>query len=184
VADAAEAVAVADATAAVAAVASAFYTLHRMLGDQAQSFNMDTLCKVHQLKNGFIRMEQFPKSGLRFYLHNNKLCNKPILLFLQGILALICALPKAYEMYDKHLATPVNKVIYCVTIASSKMMQIKLEISVYQEKLYIFLKKFSLQQDAQEEEGMLQPCRGSILFDCTQDHPNDLLQFVLSDHKE
>jgi len=58
--------------------------------------------KIHQLKNGFVKMEQLDETtGLRFYLHSNKLADKPILLFPGGMVKLVQALPKAYEIYDK-----------------------------------------------------------------------------------
>jgi len=58
--------------------------------------------KIHQLKNGFVKMEQLDETtGLRFYLHSNKLADKPILLFPGGMVKLVQALPKANEIYDK-----------------------------------------------------------------------------------
>ncbi len=51
-------------------------------GDLIQSFKMAPLVKSHELKNGFVQMENLDETtGLRFYLHNNKLADKPILLF-------------------------------------------------------------------------------------------------------
>ncbi len=58
--------------------------------------------KIHQLKNGFVQMENLDETtGLCFYLHNNKLADKPILLFPGGMVKLVRALPKAYEIYDE-----------------------------------------------------------------------------------
>ena len=116
---------------------------------------MAPLVKMHPLKNVFIQMENLDKTtGLRFFLHNNKLVDKPILLFPQGMVALVRALPQAYEIYDQQVINmaeaagqPVSEVIYSIIIASSKVMQVKLEASVYQEKLYIFLKKSSWAED-------------------------------------
>ena len=149
---------------------------------------MAPLVKIHPLKNGFIQMENLDDTtGLRFYLHNNKLVDKPILLFPQGMVALVRALPQAYEIYDQQVINmaeaagqPVSEVIYSIIIASSKVMQVKLEASVYQEKLYIFLKKSSWA----ENEGIWRPCHGSILLDRHQDDCNALLKFALSAHKE
>jgi hypothetical protein len=73
-----------------------------------------------------------------------------------------------------------DEVIYSVVIATSKVVQIKLEVSVYNGKLYIFLKKSSWS----EEDGLWRPCRGAVLLDRHQDDPNVLLQFALSAHKE
>jgi hypothetical protein len=119
--------------------------------------------KFHQLKNGFVKMEQLDETtGLRFYLHSNKLTDKPILLFPGGMVKLVQALPKAYEIYDEQAlirakvaesdgaeAVVDDEVIYSVNIATSKVLQINLEISVYKGKLYIFLKK----SNWAEEEG-------------------------------
>ncbi len=145
--------------------------------------------KIHQLKNGFVQMENLDETtGLCFFWHN-KLADKPILLFPQGMVKEVRALPKAYEIYDEQVliwakaaggTEAVDEVIYSINIATSKVLQISLEISVYKEKLYIFLKKSSWA----EEEGIYRPCRGTILLDCYQDDPDALLQFALSAHKE
>jgi hypothetical protein len=147
---------------------------------------MAPLVKIHPLKNGFIQMEYLDDTtGLRFYLHNNKLVDKPILLFPQGMVALVRALPQAYEIYDQQViqmaetaGQAVSKVIYSIIIASSKVVQVKLEVSDYQEKLYIFLKKSSWAED----EGIWRPCRGSILLDRHHDDCDALLKFALSAH--
>jgi hypothetical protein len=73
-----------------------------------------------------------------------------------------------------------DEVIYSAVIATSKVVQIKLEVSVYHGKLYIFLKKSSWS----EEDGLWRPCRGAVLLDRHQDDPKVLLQFALSAHKE
>ncbi len=153
---------------------------------------MAPLVKSHELKNGFVQMENLDETtGLRFYLHNDKLADKPILLFPQGMVTLIQALRKAYEIYDEQVLSQAeaaaaaagevpaaDRVVYSAVIATSKVVQIKLEISVYQEKLYIFLKKSSWAED----EGIWRPCRGAILLDRHQDDPDALLQFALSAH--
>jgi hypothetical protein len=74
-----------------------------------------------------------------------------------------------------------DEVIYSVNIATSKVLQINLEISVYKGKLYIFLKKSSW---AEEEGGIWRPCRGNVLLDRYQDDPEALLQFALSAHQK
>jgi hypothetical protein len=62
---------------------------------------MAPIVKSREFKNGFVQMEILDETtGLRFYLHNNKLADKPILLFPQGMVALVRALRKAYEIYD------------------------------------------------------------------------------------
>jgi hypothetical protein len=73
-----------------------------------------------------------------------------------------------------------NRVVYSAVIATSKMVQIKLELSVYHEKLYIFLKKSSWSK----EEGIWRPCHGALLLDRHQDDIDALLHFALSAHKE
>jgi hypothetical protein len=145
---------------------------------------MAPIVKSHELKNGFVQMKNLDETtGLRFFLHNNKLADKPILLFPQGMVTLIRALRKAYEIYDEQVLQAaaagdlpvVNEVVFSVTIATSKVVQGTLEISVYQEKLYSFLKKLSWS----EEEGIWKPCRGAILLDRHQDDPDSLLQFAM-----
>ena len=175
---------------------------------------MAPIIKTHDLKYGYIQMEILDETtGLRFYWHNNKLADKPILLFPSGMVALVKALRQAYEIYDdqvlrlaelalcqeqiayssaangelaegEEMAPPApnipDEVIYSAVIATSKVVQIKLEVSVYHGKLYIFLKKSSWS----EEDGLWRPCRGAVLLDRHQDDPKVLLQFALSAHKE
>jgi hypothetical protein len=124
------------------------------------------------------------------------LADKPILLFPGGMVKLVQALPKAYEIYDEQAlirakvaesdgaeAVVDDEVIYSVNIATSKVLQINLEISVYKGKLYIFLKKSNW---AEEEGGggIWRLCRGNVLLDRYQDDPEALLQFALSAHQK
>ena len=165
---------------------------------------MAPIIKTHDLKYGYIQMEILDENaGLRFYLYNNKFSDKPILLFPSGMVALVKALRRAYEIYDDQVlrlaeaaiacgelvgregmaaAAPdiQDEVIYSAVIATSKVVQIKLEVSVYNGKLYVFLKKSSWS----EEDGLWRPCRGAVLLDRHQDDPKVLLQFALSAHKE
>ena len=170
---------------------------------------MAPIIKTHDLKYGYIQMEILDENaGLRFYLYNNKFSDKPILLFPSGMTALVKALRQAYEIYDDQVlrlaeaaiacgelvgsegmalraanaAAPdvPDEIIYSAVIATSKVVQIKLEVSVYHGKLYIFLKKSSWS----EEDGLWRPCRGAVLLDRHQDDPKVLLQFALSAHKE
>ena len=175
---------------------------------------MAPIIKTHDLKYGYIQMEILDETtGLRFYWHNNKLADKPILLFPSGMVALVKALRRAYEIYDDQVlrlaeaaiayspaangelvgsegmalgaanaAAPdvPDEIIYSAVIATSKVVQIKLEVSVYNGKLYVFLKKSSWS----EEDGLWRPCRGAVLLDRHQDDPKVLLQFALSAHKE
>jgi hypothetical protein len=175
--------------------------------DSIQSFKMAPIVKSHDLKYGYVQMEILDETtGLRFYWHNNKLANKPILLFPSGMVALVKTVRQAYQIYDDQVLRLAeaaiacgelvgregmaaaagdapdiqDEVIYSAVIATSKVVQIKLEVSVYEKKLYIFLKKSSWS----EEEGLWRPCRGAILLDRHQDDANVLLQFALSAHKE
>ena len=170
---------------------------------------MAPIIKTHDLNYGYVQMEILDENaGLRFYLYNNKFSDKPILLFPSGMTALVKALRRAYEIYDDQVlrlaeaaiacgelvgsegmalgaanaAAPdiQDEVIYSAVIATSKVVQIKLEVSVYHGKLYIFLKKSSWS----EEDGLWRPCRGAVLLDRHQDDPKVLLQFALSAHKE
>jgi len=170
---------------------------------------MAPIIKTHDLNYGYVQMEILDENaGLRFYLYNNKFSDKPILLFPSGMVALVKALRRAYEIYDDQVlrlaeaaiacgelvgsegmalgaanaAAPdiQDEVIYSAVIATSKVVQIKLEVSVYNGKLYVFLKKSSWS----EEDGLWRPCRGAVLLDRHQDDPKVLLQFALSAHKE
>jgi len=170
---------------------------------------MAPIIKTHDLNYGYVQMEILDENaGLRFYLYNNKFSDKPILLFPSGMVALVKALRRAYEIYDDQVlrlaeaaiacgelvgsegmalgaanaAAPdiQDEVIYSAVIATSKVVQIKLEVSVYHGKLYVFLKKSSWS----EEDGLWRPCRGAVLLDRHQDDPKVLLQFALSAHKE
>jgi len=170
---------------------------------------MAPIIKTHDLNYGYVQMEILDENaGLRFYLYNNKFSDKPILLFPSGMTTLVKTLRRAHQIYDDQElrlaelamacqeqiaegeemaanAVPVapdvpDEIIFSAVIATSKVVQIKLEVSVYKGKLYIFLKKSSWS----EEDGMWRPCRGAVLLDRHQDDPNALLQFALSAHKE
>ena len=166
---------------------------------------MAPIIKTHDLNYGYVQMEILDENaGLRFYLYNNKFSDKPILLFPSGMVALVKALRQAHQIYDDQelrlaelamacqeqiaggegmaaVAPDVpDEIIDSAVIATSKVVQIKLEVSVYHCKLYIFLKKSSWS----EEDGLWRPCRGAVLLDRHQDDPKVLLQFALSAHKE
>jgi octaprenyl-diphosphate synthase len=62
---------------------------------------MAPIVKSHDLKYGYVQMEILDETtGLRFYVHNNKLADKPILLFPSGMVALVKTLRQAYQIYD------------------------------------------------------------------------------------
>jgi hypothetical protein len=152
--------------------------------------------KIHHLRNGFVKMENLDETGLRFYLHSNKLVDKPILLFPSGMVKLIRALPEVYEIYDQQsliraemvesdggdeaALAAQDEVIYSLNIVTTKVLQINLEISLYKGKLYIFVKKSSWD----EEEGIWRPCHGTLPLDRYQDDPDALLSFVLLTHND
>ena len=150
--------------------------------------------KIHHLKNGFVKMENLDETGLRFYLHSNKLVDKPILLFPNGMVKLIRALPEFFEIYDQQsliraemiesgggdeaALAAEDEVIYSLNIVTTKVLQINLEISLFKGKIYIFVKKSSWD----EKEGIWRPCRGTLPLDRYQDDPEALLSFALSTH--
>ena len=150
--------------------------------------------KIHHLRNGFVKMENLDETGLRFYLHSNKLVDKPILLFPNGMVKLIRALPEVYEIYDQQsliraemiesdggdeaALAAEDEVIYSLNIVTTKVLQINLEISLFKGKIYIFVKKSSWD----EKEGIWRPCRGTFSLDRYQDDPEALLSFALSTH--
>jgi hypothetical protein len=152
--------------------------------------------KIHHCKYGFVKMENLDETGLRFYLHSNKLVDKPILLFPSGMVKLIRALPEVYEIYDQQALIRAemvksdggdeaalaaeDEVLYTLNIATTKVLQINLEISLYKGKLYIFVKKSSWADD----ELIWRPCRGTFSLDRYQDDPEALLSFVLSAHND
>ena len=149
--------------------------------------------KIHHLRNGFVKMENLDETtGLRFYLHSNKLVDKPILLFPNGMVKLIRALPEFYEIYDQQsliraemidggdeaALAAEDEVIYSLNIVTTRVLQINLEISLFKGKIYIFVKKSSWD----EKEGIWRPCRGTFSLDRYQDDPEALLSFALSTH--
>ena len=149
--------------------------------------------KIHHLRNGFVKMENLDETtGLRFYLHSNKLVDKPILLFPNGMVKLIRALPEVYEIYDQQsliraemidggdeaALAAEDEVVYSLNIVTTKVLQINLEISLFKGKIYIFVKKSSWD----EKEGIWRPCRGTLSLDRYQDDPEALLSFALSTH--
>ena len=153
---------------------------------------VSSFSKIHHLRNGFVKMENLDETGLRFYLHSNKLVDKPILLFPNGMVKLIRALPEFYEIYDQQsliraemidggdedALAAEDEVAYSLNIVTTKVLQINLEISLFKGKIYIFVKKSSWD----EKEGIWRPCRGTFSLDRYQDDPEALLSFALSTH--
>jgi hypothetical protein len=154
---------------------------------------VSSFSKIHHLKNGFVKMENLEETGLRFYLHSNKLVDKPILLFPNGMVKLIRALPEFFEIYDQQsliraemidggddeaALAAEDEVVYSLNIVTTRVLQINLEISLFKGKIYIFVKKSSWD----EKEGIWRPCRGTFSLDRYQDDPEALLSFALSTH--
>ena len=154
---------------------------------------VSSFSKIHHLRNGFVKMENLDETGLRFYLHSNKLVDKPILLFPNGMVKLIRALPEFFEIYDQQsliraemidggddeaALAAEDEIIYSLNIVTTKVLQINLEISLFKGKIYIFVKKSSWD----EKEGIWRPCRGTFSLDRYQDDPEALLLFALSTH--
>ena len=160
------------------------------------SSSSSSFTKIHHLRNGFVKMENLDETGLRFYLHSNKLVDKPILLFPSGMVKLIRALPEVYEIYDQQsliraemiesdggdeaALAAEDEVIYSLNIVTTKVLQINLEISLFKGKIYIFVKKLSWD----EKEGIWRPCRGTLPLDRYQDDPDALLSLALSTHND
>ena len=108
--------------------------------------------------------------------------SKPIMLFKTQMFDLVDELPKAYEAYLRGDAN------YRFVLSENKENLTTLEVSLYKDKTYLFMKKYfkarranhlpSSFQDVDENAWI--PTRSYASFDPVKDDPNELFDFVLT----
>ena len=105
-----------------------------------------------------------------FYIHNKKL-DRPIRLYPTEIISLIQHLPKAYAALNN------GNTSYHQTMSKAKAQLVTLEVSMYRERYYLFLKKYFKESP---DSVKWSPCKGAVMFDPQYDDPDNLLEFVLA----
>ena len=107
-----------------------------------------------------------------FFNHNMA---TPLRLYCKQMHTLVQNLPEAYYALDK------GDTSYCLVVSLNKGQRITLEVSAYNDKHYLFLKKcFKPKDKADDPEQDWIHTRSSLLFDPEKDDPMDLHKFVLS----
>ena len=139
---------------------------------------------VLNLANGlvqFARKEQ-PMSddgkkdpGVGCFLFCNHKMTKPIQLYSRQVHTLVKHLPTAYSALNE------GDTSYCLVIAVNKTQRVTLEVNLYNDKHYLFLKKcFKPEETADNPQQDWIYTRSSLLFDPKTDDPDAMLAFVLS----
>ena len=106
--------------------------------------------------------------------------SKPIVLFASQAVRLIKELPQAFEAFAQ------KNDAYRFVVAEKDDMLVTLEVSVYNDKVYLFLKKYfkTRLEEGQPKELLKNqpwlPTKSVVSFIPTQDDPDDLFNFVLS----
>ena len=107
-----------------------------------------------------------------FFNHNMA---TPLRLYCKQMHTLVQNLPEAYYALYK------GDTSYCLVVSLNKGQRVTLEVSAYNDKYYLFLKKcFKPKDKADDPEQDWIHTRSSLLFDPEKDDPVDLNKFVLS----
>ena len=112
----------------------------------------------------------------------NKRCIRPIMLFKNQMFDLVDELPKAYEAYHRGDSN------YRFVLAENKDNLTTLEVSLYKDKTYLFMKKYFKARRASQMPSYFQeidenawiPTKSFASFDPVQDDPQELFDFVLT----
>lgn len=116
-----------------------------------------------------------------FYFHNRNLTDA-IWLYGNQVTSLVDELPKAYSAYfDRDLA-------YRFELVKSKGQLVTLEVSLYNERIYLFMKKYFKPRlpasNEIDEASEWLPTPAVISFDPAKDKPLALLKFALGAHRQ
>ncbi len=131
-----------------------------------------------------------PRSVPAFWFHNRRFAS-PILLFGNQVLRLIDELPNAYKAYRQ------GNHSYRYVLAQTKNQLVTLEVTSWNDRTYLFLKKYfktrrysaypsSSQMDSadnDDDKSPWLPTRSALSLDPDQDNPNELLYFVLTSNQ-
>ena len=143
---------------------------------------------LFNLANGFVEFIRIKgdmsEEGKRerdigyFSFFNHNMAN-PLRLYSKQMHTLVQHLQEAYYALDK------GDTSYCLVVAINKNQCITLEVSDYNDKQYLFLKKcFKPQDKADDPMQDWIHTRSSILFDPEKDDPIELLKFTLSCYRK
>lgn len=117
--------------------------------------------------------------GLVFRVYKAKKC-RPIVLYESQMAKLISQLPQAYQAYRR------SDTSFVCDVVRGQKQRVALEVSVYQGKTYLFLKKYfkpMYSDGAEGYEASLSPwlpTRSVVGLDPDKDDPNAMLAFMTS----
>jgi hypothetical protein len=108
------------------------------------------------------------------FLIYNSSGSRPIQLYRREILELIRQLPKAYQALETRDAS------FSTEIATNKTQRIILEVSLYNDKGYLFLKKmFKPVDKANDPDQEWTYTKSNVSFNPEKDDAEEMLRFVL-----
>ena len=143
---------------------------------------------IFNLANGFVEFtrikgdmsdegQQKPDYG--YFSFSNHNMATPLRLYCKQMHTLVQHLQEAYYALNK------GDTSYCLVIGINKVQRITLQVSAYNDKYYLFLKKcFKPQDKADDPKQDWIHTRSSILFDPEKDDPIELLKFTLSCYRK
>ena len=139
---------------------------------------------LFDLANGFVRYkpkeQQVLEDGKKeqeggYFLFCNHNMTTPIRLYSRQVQALVKHLPTAY------CALKEGDTSYCLVVAINKAQRITLEVNLYNDNYYLFLKKcFKPEDKVDDPQQDWIYTRSSLLFDTKTDDPTKLQDFILS----
>jgi len=108
------------------------------------------------------------------FLIYNSSGSRPIQLYRREILELIRQLPKAYEAFKTKDAS------FCVDITANKTQRIILEVSLYNDNAYLFLKKmFKPEDKVNDPDQEWIYTKSNVSFNPEKDDAVEMLRYVL-----
>ena len=152
--------------------------------NEENSANVKLLPLIFELANGFVRFkpkeQQVLEDGKKepdggYFLFCNHKMTPPIRLYSKQVHALVRHLPTAY------CALKEGDTSHFMVIAVNKVQRVTLEVNLYNDKYYLFLKKcFKPEEKADDPQQDWIYTRSSLLFDPETDDPTKMLDFVYS----
>ena len=99
-------------------------------------------------------------------------CQNAILLFGNQMFKLVRELRNAYKAYQR------SDESYQFVVVENKTHRVTLEVSLYQDKTYLFLKRYFQNRDGPDPDTWL-PTKGVVSLNPNQDDPAKMLRYVL-----
>ena len=105
------------------------------------------------------------------------ICNssgaRPIQLYRRQLMELFQKLPKAYQAFRE------GDTSYCIDIATTKTQRVTLEVSDYNDKIYLFLKKsFKPEDKVDDPDQEWIHTKSNVSFNPDKDDVNEMILFA------